>query len=42
MMVCAIVAISATMGLKFHLKYLNKKLYQKSLLQGTVYQPYVT
>jgi hypothetical protein len=30
------------MGLKFHLNYLNKKLYQKSLLQGTVYQPYVT
>jgi hypothetical protein len=42
MMVCAVVAISATMGLKFHLRYLNKKLYQKSLLQGTVYQPYVT
>jgi sugar phosphate permease len=42
MMVCAVVAISATTGLKFHLKYLNKKLYQKSLLQGTVYQPYVT
>jgi predicted MFS family arabinose efflux permease len=42
MMVCALVAITATMSLKFHLKHLNKKLYQKSLRDGTVYQPYVT
>jgi predicted MFS family arabinose efflux permease len=42
MMVCALVAIAATMSLKFHLKRLNKKLYEKSLLEGTVYQPYVT
>lgn len=42
MMVCAFVAIAATLGLKFHLKWHNKRLYEKSLLQGTVYQPFVT
>jgi hypothetical protein len=41
MMVCALIAIAATMSLKFHLTRLNKKLYEKSLLEGTVYQPYV-
>jgi hypothetical protein len=42
MMVCALVAIAATMSLKSHLRRLNKKLYEKSLIEGTVYQPYVT
>ncbi|KAL1586856.1 hypothetical protein WHR41_04049 [Cladosporium halotolerans] len=42
MMVCAAVAVTAALTLKFHMKRLNRRLYEKALLEGTVYQPYVT
>lgn len=42
MMVCALIAVAATLTLKFHLKWHNRRLYNKSLQEGTVYQPYVT